>query len=107
MKKRIADNIKNRIEEIKEKYNYEFLGIRVQEAEFVDGQILDNSFVWVDGEPTDEELDGTCALTLDDADLIQDYFGEHVAIIGGWFGEYGQDEGEIIIRDAKVLEVIA
>lgn len=107
MKKEIAMSIKNRIDEIRDQYCFDKIGIRVQDSEFVEGQILDNSFVWVDGEPTDEELDGTCALTLEDADLIQDYFGEHVAIIGGDFGEYGQDEGELIIKDAEVLEVLA
>ena len=100
-------NIISRIEEIRENSEYEYIGIRVQENEFTKGEILDNSFVWVDGEITDEELDGTCAVKLEDAQLANGYFGDHVAIIGGDFMEYGQDLGEIILRDAEVLEVIA
>ena len=56
---------------------------------------------------TDEELDGTCAIMLNDAKLANAYFGDHVAIIGSDSMEYGQDLGEIILRDAEVLEVIA
>lgn len=108
MKKReVIENIMNRIEEIRENSDYEYIGVRVQENEFVKGEILDNSFVWIDGEITDEELDGTCAVKLEDAELAKGYFGDHVAIIGGDYMEYGQDLGEIIIRDAEVLEVLA
>lgn len=106
-KREAIENIMNRIEEIRENSDYEYIGVRVQENEFVKGEILDNSFVWVDGEITDEELDGTCAVKLEDAELAKGYFGDHVAIIGGDYMEYGQDLGEIIIRDAEVLEVIA
>lgn len=100
-------DIMNRINEIKENAEYEYIGVRVQENEFKVGEILDNSFVWVDGEMTDEELDGTCAVKLEDAQLANGYFGNHVAIIGSDSMEYGQDLGEIILRDAEVLEVLA
>lgn len=100
-------NIINRIEEIKDAYDYGYIGIRVSENEFTKGEILDNSFVWIDGEMTDEELDGTCAIMLKDAKLANSYVGDHVAIIGSDIMEYGQDLGEIILRDAEVLEVIA
>ena len=106
-KREAIENIMNRIEAIRENSDYEYIGVRVQENEFVKGEILDNSFVWVDGEITDKELDGTCAVKLEDAELAKGYFGDHVAIIGGDYMEYGQDLGEIIIRDAEVLEVLA
>lgn len=100
-------SILSRIEEIEDAYDYGYIGIRVSENEFTEGEILDNSFVWVDGEMTDEELDGTCAIMLKDAALANSYFGDHVAVIGSDSMEYGDDLGEIILRDAKVLEVIA
>ena len=100
-------NIIDRIEEIENTYDYGYIGIRVSENEFTKGEILDNSFVWIDGEMTEEELDGTCAIMLKDANLANSYFGDHVAIIGSDSMEYGQDLGEIILRDAEVLEVIA
>lgn len=100
-------NIIKRIEEIKEELCYDYIGIRVQEDEFTEGEILSNSFVWIDGEPTDEELDGTCAVRLENAELAYGYYGDHVAIIAGNSAEYGEDLGEIIIRDAEVIEVAA
>lgn len=100
-------NIIDRIDEIQDAYDYGYIGIRVSDNEFEEGEILDNSFVWVDGEITDEELDGTCAIMLKDANLANAYHGSHVAIIGSDSMEYGQDLGEIILRDAEVLEVIA
>lgn len=106
-KKEAIESILNRIDEIRENSEYEYLGVRVQEKEFKEGEILDNSFVWIDGEVTSEELDGTCAVKLEDARLAAGYFGDHIAIIGSNTMEYGQDLGEIILRDAEVLEVLA
>lgn len=106
-KREAIERIINRIDEIRENAEYEYIGVRVQESEFSEGEALDNSFVWVDGKITDEELDGTCAVRLEDAELANGYFGDHVAIIGSNNMEYGQDLGEIILRDAEVLEVIA
>lgn len=108
-KEEAIQNIIDRIEEIKEECEYEYIGIRIQENEFTEGEILDNSYVWVDGECTDEELDGTCAINLDDAKLalVNGYYGEHVAVIAGDSQEWGQDAGEIIIREAIVIEVLA
>lgn len=44
---------------------------------------------------------------LSDAKQATGYYGEHVAIVGGFYGEYGQDVGEIIIEEAEVLEVLS
>lgn len=106
-KNEAIEKIMERIEEIKDEYDFGYIGVRVQEDPFTLGETLDNSFVWVDGEMTDEELDGTCAVKIDEAELAKRYFGDHVAIIGGDSAEYGQDLGEINIRKAKVLEVVA
>lgn len=108
MRKELQE-IKNKIDEIKDKYEeyYGYIGIRIQEEAFTKGSILDNSFVWIDGVWTDEELDGTCAVNLDDIEVADHYFGDHIAIVGGDVAEWGQDLGELIIRDAEVLEVIA
>lgn len=100
-------NIIDRIDEIRDIYDYEYIGIRVSDNEFAEGEILDNSFVWIDGEITDEELDGTCAIMLKDVELANAYYGSHVAIIGSDSMEYGQDLGEIILKNAEVLEVVA
>ena len=47
-KREAIENIMNRIEEIRENSEYEYIGVRVQENEFTKGEILDNSFVWID-----------------------------------------------------------
>ena len=50
-----------------------------------------------------------CAINLDDAKLalVNGYYGERVAVIAGDSQEWGQDAGEIIIREATVIEVLA
>ena len=58
------------------------------------------------------ELNGTCALGFDPEDLdsieemlkrADNYPGDRVHVIGGNRIEYGEDENEIIIRDAIVI----
>lgn len=85
---------------------YDYYGIRVQEVPFEQGKITHNSFVWVDGEITEEELNGVCAIRADNADYIKRYFGEYAAIIAGNKADYGYDPGEIIIEDANVIEIL-
>lgn len=63
------------------------------------------------------ELDGTCAVKFSPEDeqsiknalhTIRSYVypGSHIYIIGGYDREYGNDEDEIIIRDAEVVGII-
>ena len=58
------------------------------------------------------ELDGTCAVRFDPEDessiedaleTVKTYSGNNLYIIAGDSMEYGNDEGEIIIRDAEVI----
>lgn len=58
------------------------------------------------------ELDGTCAVKFDPDDkcsikaaleTVKMYSGKNLYIIAGDSMEYGNDEGEIIIRDAEVI----
>ena len=91
-------------------YEYEVIGIRVQEVEFQLGEMDHVSHIWDDGEDTGEELDGVCAVSSTEADRVfqmLDYYGDHVAIIAGNDYSWGQDYGEIIIRDPVVVEVLA
>lgn len=101
------ENIMKKVEAIRETCEYEYIGVRVQDEAFTVGEILNNSYVWIDGEMTEEELDGTCAIKLEEAELAKCYFGEHVAIIAGDGMEYGTDLGEIIIKNAEVIEVVS
>lgn len=77
------------------------------------GDIVDNSYEWEDGEPTQEELNGTSAVevtadTIDNAmELVDAYTWNcsQVALIASEYSEYGNDESEIIMKDAIVLAV--
>lgn len=97
---------------------YENLGVRICDDEYQIGDRLPESSVWDDGEPTDDLLPGTCAITVrwgfdnvrsvDEALLLAGgYVGKHAYLIGSNAGaERGVDDDEIIIRDAVVLGVI-
>lgn len=90
---------------------FEKFGIRIQEQPFDLGSIDHNSKVWIDGEETDEELDGVCAINLNSPEAAntiegKGYSGSHVALIGSDRFEYGIDAGEVILKDAEVLYII-
>lgn len=107
LSKEMIASIRTIVEEMELEYEYEYIGIRVQEQEFEIGAIDHVSRVWIDGDETEEELNGVCATKIDAiANLPYEYFGEHVAIICGNSAEYGEDVGEIIIEDATVVAVI-
>ena len=86
-------------------WDYEYVGVRVQEQAFELGSISHLSHVWDNGEDTGVELDGICVCDLDRLGH-EHYFGDHVAIICGNEASYGEDDGELIIRDAEVVNVI-
>ncbi|MGP1586221.1 MAG: hypothetical protein ACTTH3_06840 [Schwartzia sp. (in: firmicutes)] len=84
---------------------------------------MDPSYVWVDGEWTDEEIDGTCAVGLspwgyDSLDELKEdaikrlnrlngfYPFDHVYLIGGYSSHSGEDDGEIVIKDAEVVGIL-
>lgn len=105
MNAEMIKNIKKVAEEMGLSWDYEFVGVRVQEQDFELGTIEHLSHVWDNGDDTGVELDGICACKLDRLGVNQ-YYGDHVAIICGNDAEYGEDDGELIIRDAEVVKVI-
>lgn len=105
MSAEMVREIKSTVEEMGLDMDYEFIGIRVQEQPFELGSILHLSHVWDNGEDTGVELGGICVCRLDRLGREQ-YFGNHAAIICGNEAEYGEDDGELIIRDAEVVKVI-
>ena len=99
------------VEELK--FDYEFIGIRIQEENFEVGKVTHNSRIWIDGDETEEELDGICAVKVDKTNVEKRfakannlYFGEHVAIIVSNDAEWGEDEHEIIMKNAEVAYII-
>lgn len=88
-------------------YEYEIVGLRIQDVPFELGKIDHCSKVWVDGEETDEYLDGICVIRADQIDQSARYFGDHIAVLAGNDYTYGEDVGEIILSDAVVVEILA
>ena len=105
MNAEMIKNIKKVAEEMGLSWDYEFVGVRVQEQDFELGTIEHLSHVWANGDDTGVELDGICVCSIDRLG-VNNYFGDHVAIICGNEAEYGEDDGELIIRDAEVVKVI-
>lgn len=107
------EQIIERIEELL--YDYEFVGVRVQEQPFELGEVDHKSKVWVDGDETEEDLPGLCTLRIrsageardivDTACILYGYGDYHCAIVCGNQGEYGEDAGEIILAD-PVCEIV-
>ena len=112
---KVSNEMIARLKEVAEElyYDYEVVAIRVQDPEFELGEIDHKSHVWVDGDETDEELDGVCGIRSDMAERVFNssfscvYPGEHVAIIAGNCYTGGEDRGEVIIEDPVVVEVLA
>ena len=107
---KMIDRINSMIENLHDEYEY--VGIRTQEEPFELGEMDHVSHIWVDGDDTGEELGGVSALsltskTIDWAKLASTYYGDHVAIICGYSASFGDDDGEIIIEDPEVVEIIA
>lgn len=122
------------IEAIIEKGEYEHYGIRavaslsdhfteswlkktgqsVEPVALTVGQIAPASYRWEDGNNTDEELGGTCAIQIPSAwdgslerpiEAVSSYLGKQLALLGCYHVSYGEDNGEIIMQDAVVLAI--
>lgn len=95
---------------------YDHYGIRAHRAHAVVGQGLGNSRIWVDGECTDEAINGISTIkvrTAEEADAAiararKEYCwdNETIVLVGGYVGEWGEDDGEFIISDNVCLAVI-
>lgn len=109
------------IREIAKKYEgeYEVIAIRTQDTEpFKLGEMDHESKVWEEGEETNEYVGGVCATDVFSSGIRMHsseygqvaycgyYFGDYQAIIAGNHYKLGEDDGEIIISDPIVLEIV-
>lgn len=107
------------IKKIAEKYReeWEAVGVRTQYEEFKLGEINHKSHMWDNDEMTDIVHTGisvtdvfnksnAVAMHADDYDSRSYYMGNHMAIIVSDDYYYGQDEGELVLRDAIVVEIL-
>lgn len=109
---------------------FAFYGIRATTEEHTAGEELSNSFVWVDGEKTEEELDGISTMGIKDlteeavirtikclgrdacehfgvkANVYHSYVGQNFVLIKGDSAAAGEDNGEWVIRNPVVVAVL-
>ena len=91
-------------------YDYEAVGVRVQDVPFSMGPMSHRSHIWGDGNDTGEELSGVSVMRWDAINEAQRhgyYYGDHVAVVAGNSWDYGEDAGEIVIHDPVVIEIFA
>lgn len=81
------------------------------------GSVLPRSVVWDDGDPTDEELTGTCCFAIrtaapaDIADAIRlaldyDLDGGWALVAGNFANDYLPEAGAVVLRLATVLSIL-
>ena len=109
---RLTPDMIQRVEDIAASalYDYEAVGVRVQDVPFAPCPMSHRSHIWDNGDDTGEELPGVSAMRWDSVNAAQRqgyYYGDHVAVIAGNSWEYGEDSGEIIIHDPVVIEILA
>lgn len=109
--KMTAAEIIAKAEEIRMEQGFGYIGIRTQEEAFELGALNHNSVIWIDGEETEDELDGVCCTMISSERLVRMhldgyYWGGHTALIAGDRIEYGEDEGEIIISGPQVVYIV-
>lgn len=95
---------------------YDHYGVRAHRDEAIVGKGLGKSRVWVDGEMTDDELDGISTIKVSSAsdlvkalDILRQVYcfgGAQIVLVGGYFGSWGEDAGEYIIKDNICLATL-
>lgn len=122
------------IRKITEDTDYDYFGLRADDFSYSVGDMAENSHQLFQDPDFDEdgellyekgegiysdfydagELDGTCTIEFDPEnsdsirnalDAVQRYYGDTIHVLAGNSMQYGNDCGEIIIRDAIVLGV--
>ena len=98
-----------------ERHDNMILALRIIHDEHADydiqpGEYCRPSYRWEDGECTDEVLSGTSAI---DARMLlgyngapTSYYGDRILVITGTDQVRGEDDCEVVINDAIVLEVV-
>lgn len=90
---------------------YSHFGYRIVAADSDDynskiGDTLEPSHVWDNGEYTDDLQNGTACIDPKQLSSAQKYYGDRVLVIASDSREWGNDPGEMILRDAKVIDII-
>lgn len=121
MKKITAAEIMEILEESKYNY-YGVRGASESDMENLERGYLDCSYDWYDNTCTDEQLNGTCALGVNEymsenriAEICERAYKEYakckgtntILLIADNAQEYGNDDGEVILGNGFGADVIA
>lgn len=127
--------MKKKILEIIQNSEFEVFGIRKDDKLYSVGDAVENSHqLFQDPQYTDDscqellypyissgcyagfydggELNGTCALEIREDNIdhmladINQYDGKNLYLIAGNYYSYGNDENEVVIREAEVIAVL-
>jgi hypothetical protein len=86
-------------------YDFGYIGLRIQESTYGQeiGQEIDHhSMNWDDGIMQEDEIDGICAVDASAAAgrvlSFGYYSGDVVIVLGSNNSQYGEDDGEIILK---------
>lgn len=102
----------SKIKELIENEEFEFYGIRKDDAEYSVGDTCENSHSWRSDGTDNGELDGTCAIGVKAGTIesviaqSKEYYGSHLYLIASDRKEMGEDQGEYIMSDAVVIAVL-
>lgn len=109
-----TEELKSLLDRISEESEYSYIGVRTQEEPFTLGDIDHVSSVWDNGEESGEYLDGISCTNANSPAIRMHcgdhgssfYYGKHLAILGSNDVTYGEDVGELIMKDARVIYII-
>ena len=102
--------------------DYYIIGIRAANEDYIKGDILPKSYHWEDNVKTKQKLGGTSSIYVTSGfdimesekeqivkalELVKRYVGKNVYIIGGDREiDYSNDEQEVVIENAQIIEKI-
>lgn len=103
---------------VNQNYDYDYIGLRVQESDYgwTVGQMISyQSKIWIDGEETEDEIGGICAVDAEQASShilgFGAYTGDTIVVLASNAACRGEDDGEIILKSSSgsmpvVLDII-
>lgn len=107
-----TEDIKKYENEIRQYPSNLRFGVRYDDRDFNVGDVVPNSYDWIDNKMTDSQLDGTCVIALeveDDAVTVPSHCSypySNAYLVVGYFVDYGIDRSEMILSDCEVIAKI-
>jgi hypothetical protein len=104
-----AKTISSRIEKLKLQFAEHYAwGVRFDVPGLCVGHVFPVSRVWANDQPTEETLPGTATLEDSHLEVIcsTHFYTGAAYIVCGEHAGYGEDQGEILMRDCEIMALI-